>query len=289
MDIHKFIRHSHPLAFDDLDWREAARAGLSESEKNILTYFADIEGQTIFYLREVLKTHAVREPDTLAFVTLWNYEEFFHGYALARLLEACGVSLGQDRLARVRMSAQLAAKVEDAAQTAISALAPTTFMALYMSWGASQEILTLRGYEHIARNTHNPVLRELCNRIALQERRHFAWYFNSAKQRLATSRFSQKIVRTLFERFWTPVGMGVKSKQQVGTLISSLFPGPALFEVMEQNDRKLATLPGMQGFDVMGSFARDIQPLLDAAAAPQDMAVSAPVSGARVASARPAI
>lgn len=264
MDIHKFIRLSRPLVFEDLDWREAARAGLSEDEKSILTYFADIEGQTIFYMREVLKTHATREPDTLAFVTLWNYEEFFHGYAIARLLEACGVSLGHDRLARVRMSAQLAAKVEDAMQMAISALMPRTFMALYMSWGASQEILTLRGYEYIAKNTQNPVLRELCSRIALQERRHFAWYFNSARERLAGSLLSQKVVRALFERFWTPVGMGVKSKEQVAALISGLFPGPALFEVMERNDRKLATLPGMGGFDVMQRFAWSMQPLLRA-------------------------
>lgn len=264
MDIHKFIRLSQPLVFDDLDWNEAARVGLTPSETNILTYFADIEAQTIFYVREVLKTKATREPDALAFLTLWNYEEFFHGYAIARLLEACGAPLGRDRLTRVRMSAQLAARLEDMFQTAISRFLPQTFMALYMTWGASQEILTLRGYEQIARNTQNPVLRELCERIAKQERRHFAWYFNNARERLGMSVFSQRVVRELFERFWTPVGMGVKAKDQVATLIINLFPGPALLEVMEQNDMKLATLPGMQGFDVMQRFARAIQPYLPA-------------------------
>ena len=94
MEIDKFIRHSRRVETDDLDWEVARRAGLSGDEPFILRYFADVEGQTIFYFREILNTHAARQPDILAFMTTWNYEEYFHAESLGRLLEVCGHPAG---------------------------------------------------------------------------------------------------------------------------------------------------------------------------------------------------
>lgn len=280
MDIHRFVSLSNRLAFEDLDWNEAARVGLTDAEKTVLPFFADVESQTVFYMRELFKTRAVREPDTLAFATLWNYEEFFHSYALIKLLQACGVPVTHERVADVRMSARLNAKLEDAFQVMLSRLLPQTFMALYLAWGASQEFMTLRGYEQVAATTQNPVLRELCLRIRDQERRHFAWYFNNAKERLAiVSPLSQKIVREIFERVWTPVGSGVKSKEEIAAMVGTLFPGPVLLEVMRENDRKLGTLPGMEGFNVMERFALEMQPYC------RNLAASVPEHGRAVASA----
>jgi hypothetical protein len=263
-DIAKHIRASRRIATDDLDWDLAARVGLSPGEVATLTYFADIEGQTVYYLREVLNTRPARDPDSLAFLTLWNYEEFFHGHAIARLLEVCGHDLGADRISEVRIGATFAARVEEVVQTLISKLFPRTFVALWMAWGASQELLTLRGYERIAAATANPVLRELCLRIARQERRHFAYYYNGARERLAGRRFSQRVVRFLFDHFWTPVGGGVKSEQQVAALIAGLFPGALLGEVLDGLDQRLARLPGMDAFDAGRRYAARIAPRLAA-------------------------
>lgn len=257
-DIHKHLRVSRKIKTDDLDWALAARVGLTDDEVITLTYFADIEGQTVFYLRELLNTKPARDPETLAFLTVWNYEELFHAHALARLLDACGHALGADRQSEVRVSAQLAAKVEETVQSMIARLFPRTFVALWMAWGASQELLTLRGYEQIARTTHNPVLAELCRRIAKQERRHFAYYFSGARERLEGQRFSQRVVRALFERFWTPVGGGVKSQAQIDAVVAGLFPGDSLIEAMAGIDARLAGLPGMDGFDVGRSYARKV-------------------------------
>ena len=57
------------------------------------------------------------------------------------------------------------------------------FVSLWMFWGALQECLTMQAYEEIIRTTQNPVLAELFKRIAKQERRHFAYYFNQARTR----------------------------------------------------------------------------------------------------------
>jgi hypothetical protein len=255
-DIAKHIRASRRIATDDLDWDRAARVGLTAEEVVTLTYFADIEGQTVYYLREVLNTRPARDPDSLAFLTLWNYEEFFHGHAIARLLEICGHDLGADRISQVRIGATFAARFEEVVQTLISKLFPRTFVALWMAWGASQELLTLRGYERIAASTANPVLRELCLRIARQERRHFAYYYNGARERLAGRRFSQRVVRFLFDHFCG----GVKSEAQIAALIAGLFPGPLLGEVLDGLDERLARLPGMDGFDAGRRYAARIAP-----------------------------
>ena len=55
----------------------------------------DVEIHTIIYLRELLATRAVDEPDVATFLACWVYEETFHGLALARFLEAAGHPLGE--------------------------------------------------------------------------------------------------------------------------------------------------------------------------------------------------
>lgn len=257
--IEKHLAVSQKVDYLDLDWEAARRAGLTEAEVGALRYFSDIEGQTVFYLAELLKLEPSREPDTLAFATIWNYEEFFHAWALSRLLCECGAALEDDRVTRVRVGARLRAKVEDAAQVLLARLFPRAFVALWMTWGASQELLTLRGYETLAATTANPTLKTLCERIAKQERRHFAWYYNSAREHLGRSRFARRFVRFIFERFWTPVGVGVKSEAEVRALVRDLFRGPRLGEVLGGVQEKLAALPGLEGTTVIRRWASQAQ------------------------------
>lgn len=255
MEIDKFIRHSRRVETEDLDWDAARRAGLSGDEPFILRYFADVEGQTIFYFREILNTHAARQPDILAFMTTWNYEEYFHAESLGRLLDVCGHPAEAARRTEVRDGATILARVENLVQLGMSRLAPEAFLALYMTWGASQELLTSRCYERIQETTANPVLRELAARIAKQERRHFAWYFQGARDHLARSRVAQRVTRFVFERFWNPVGSGVKTGDDVYRLVDGVFPGEVIDETMDDIAARIASLPGMAGVDAPSRFA----------------------------------
>jgi hypothetical protein len=81
------------------------RTGLTDDEVFILTYFSDIESQTIMYMRDILNTEGVLDPDVMSFLTIWNYEEFYHGRAIAKLLEECGHPLGDRRVETVRSKA----------------------------------------------------------------------------------------------------------------------------------------------------------------------------------------
>lgn len=253
--IEKHINHSHPIEFQDLDWDKAAAFGLTESEVTILRYIADVEGQTPYYLREVLNTKVAEDAAQMTFLTIWNYEEFFHSHAVMKFLNVCGVDMDAERQVDVRSTAQFAAKAEAAFQWVLARVMPSTFNALYLAWAASQEYLTRLAYEEVAKSTVNPVLRTLCLRIAKQERRHFAWYYNCAKEELAKSTWSQKVVRFIFKSFWSPVGVGVKSKEQAVELVTSLFPGHRLSAAMDSVDTMISKLPGLDGLTFAQQYA----------------------------------
>ncbi|HVV87976.1 MAG TPA: acyl-ACP desaturase [Kofleriaceae bacterium] len=273
-DIQRHLAASQRLMFDDLDWDAARAAGLTADERAVLEFFTDIEGQTVFYMLELAKLDAVaRQAELMTFLTMWNYEEHFHSVALARLLRECGGAErnAMTRACELRANARWKARIEDGIQRLLAMLAPRPFLALWMTWGASQELLTTRGYEELGRSTANPVLAELCKRIAKQERRHFAYYFQGARERLAESRGARRLVRFVLERSWSPVGSGVKTPADHVDLVSRMFKGDRLTSVLEQLDARLSELPGLSGVrpgTTWGSRIRRFLPAPEPAAMP---------------------
>lgn len=256
IDINRFLQQSGKISIDDLNWQEARAVGLTDEEKFILTYFTDIESQTILYLRDILNTKSALDPDVISFLPMWNYEEFFHGRSLARLLTECGHSMKENRPAEVRRKSLFSESLKAWGAKLFSKLFPEHFVALYMTWGATNELTTLKGYEAIRDQTKNPVLRELCERIAKQERRHFAWYFNSAEQRLRRLPSGQSMIRNLLRLTWSPVGAGVKSDDEVARLMGLVFPGARGEGIAQEIDAKISSLPGLKGLTLMGTFQK---------------------------------
>jgi len=263
-DIQQHLASSHKVEFDDLDWSLARRAGLSPRESEMLQYFADIESQTVFYMLEVAKLEVARDPELLTFLTMWNYEEYFHSHAISRLLRECGVEVPppMKRATSLRSRARVRARLEDLAQRAMAATMPKAFVSLWMAWGAAQELLTTQAYEEVVRTTGNPVLAELFRRIAKQERRHYAYYYTSARERLEGFPAGQKLVRLIFERNFNPVGSGLKSPMEQARFMSQIFPGRRLFEAFGEVDDKMESLPGLRGMRVATAYAQRIQPML---------------------------
>lgn len=274
-DIAQHVAASHKVQFEDLDWDKARRIGLTQREIESVAYFADIESQTVYYFLEVAKLQVARDPELLTFLTLWNYEEYFHSYALTRLLAECGVPVesATERSTKIRAGARFKARLEDLSQTAIAKVMPRTFVALWMFWGALQECLTAQAYEELARGTPNPVLAELCRRIAKQERRHFAYYFGQARRRLAGRSWAQRFTRWIASRFYAPVGGGVKTDAEGARLVAQLFPGDRIFDVMRYIEKRMAQLPGMGGLDCCTRWAAKVQPMLP----PETRATSVPL------------
>jgi rubrerythrin len=249
---------------EDLDWAQARKVGLTDREVETLQFFADIESQTVYYFLEVAKLQVARDPELLTFLTMWNYEEYFHSHAITRFMQECGVAVvdATARSTKIRAGARFKAKFEDFGQTLIAKLMPKRFVALWMFWGALQECLTTQAYEEVIRTTQNPVLAEMFRRIAKQERRHFAYYFNQARERLQDNKRNQKFCRYILRKFYAPVGGGVKTDAEGARLVAQLFPGERIFEVMQYIERRMAQLPGMTGLDACTKWALKIQPIL---------------------------
>jgi rubrerythrin len=263
-DIDQHIAVSGRVDIEDLDWDLARKHGLSAREVESLKFFADIESQTVYYFLEVAGMQLVRNPELLTFLTMWNYEEYFHSHAITRILQECGVKLmtAQERGALVRKNARFKAKFEDFLQKSIAKVAPQKFVALWMFWGALQECLTMQAYEEVIRQTENPVLAEMFKRIAKQERRHFAYYFNQARDRLEGNPGAQKFCRFIAKHFYGPVGSGLKTDAESAELVARLFPNDRIIEVMSYIERRMAQLPGMAGLDACTRWAAKIQPML---------------------------
>jgi rubrerythrin len=280
-DIAQHLEVSNRVDIEDLDWDLARKHGLSDREVESLKFFADIESQTVYYFLEVAKLQVARDPELLTFLTMWNYEEYFHSHAITRLMVECGVKLdtATERATKVRQNARFKAKFEDFAQTLMAKLMPQNFVALWMFWGALQECLTMQAYEEVIRQTQNPVLAEMFKRIAKQERRHFAYYFGQARERLQGNPGAQRFCRFIANKFYAPVGSGVKTDAESAELVARLFPNDRILDVMSYIERRMAQLPGMAGLDACTRWAAKIQPML-----PADLRANAS-SVARVASA----
>jgi rubrerythrin len=263
-DIAQHIEVSDRVEIEDLDWDLARKHGLTEREVESLKFFADVESQTVYYFLEVAKLEVVRDPDLLTFLTMWNYEEYFHSHAITRLLNECGVKTenATERSTVNRKNVRFKAKFEDFAQTMFAKFMPQKFVALWMFWGALQECLTMQAYEEVIKQTENPVLAEMFKRIAKQERRHFAYYFNQARTRLQDNPGAQKFCRFIANQFYAPVGSGVKTDAESAELVARLFPNDRIIEVMSYIERRMAQLPGMAGLDACTRWATKIQPML---------------------------
>ena len=90
LDLDAYVGRSRAVRLDDLPWDAVPRYPLSPDTVRTLRYMQDIESHTVIYLRTLLSTRAVDEPEIATFLACWLYEETFHGRALARFLDAAG-------------------------------------------------------------------------------------------------------------------------------------------------------------------------------------------------------
>jgi len=101
IDIEKLVRLSKKVDISDLDLSQAANP-LTDEEIHALTYMCDIESHTVVYLKAILNTCAIEDPQTTAFLSCWAYEEFFHGHTIRQFLDAVGAPVSKSRMLEVQ-------------------------------------------------------------------------------------------------------------------------------------------------------------------------------------------
>lgn len=247
-DVDVMLGNSGALDLSGIDWEEVPKHPLREDEIRVLTYFMDVEANTIVYLKELLSTEAIHEPKIQAFLSCWAYEEFFHGHAIRRFLQAYGVPLSEARVAQQQQQRGLLSRARLWAQNLVAWACGPRFIGVHMAWGAANELATAEGYLQLIRKTQHPILAELLKRIQKDERRHFAFYYKEAAERMADPKTST-LVNALIRRFFEPVGADIRSLEEVDMVACYLFADREGLEVVRSVDRKMAQLPGMEGFD----------------------------------------
>jgi hypothetical protein len=249
--IERYKEESKKLDTAGVAWDTVTEHGLSRGDLFCLHYMMDIENHVPLYLSHLLVTRACMDPILTAFLACWNYEELWHGENLGKFLNLYGIEFDtQDRIANVRANLGFQNSVSILSTMAGSWLLKD-FSAVYLSIGAINELTTLTGYGALIRKSGHPVLKDLLGRIIKDERRHFAFYFNSAKEWLSGNEKAQRVDRWMLDRVWVPVGKGVKTQEEVDALAVYLFDDEQGEEELLEVDAKIGKLPGLEGIKLM--------------------------------------
>jgi hypothetical protein len=249
--IERYKEESKKLDTTGVAWDTVTEHGLSKGDLFCLHYMMDIENHVPLYLSHLLVTRACMDPILTAFLACWNYEELWHGENIGKFLNLYGIEFDtQDRIANVRANLGFQNSVSILSTMAGSWLLKD-FSAVYLSIGAINELTTLTGYGALIRKAGHPVLKDLLGRIIKDERRHFAFYFNSAKEWLSGNEKAQRVDRWMLDRVWVPVGKGVKAQEEVDALAVYLFDDEQGEEELLEIDAKIGKLPGLEGIRLM--------------------------------------
>ncbi len=250
--VEKYARQAAPVRYDDLDLTTAFRdRPLSSDTLRVLRYMCDIESHTICYLRDVLVTPSHTDPEVTTFLTMWNYEEYWHGEVLADVLAAHGIATGADHIRQVRLRQGWRDRVSPIRQALLANLIGDDFVATHMSWGAVNEWLTFAGYQRLTQIENHPVLSEVLSRIAAQETRHIAFYATQARTRLAASGRARQLTRVALSMAWQPVGANVMPPDEVRHLVRHLLGGADGLAEARRIDARINTLPGLEGLNLV--------------------------------------
>jgi len=242
--MHLLDRMGAPLALADYDW-DAAAAGppLTAEERFQLTYAAHVEWGTegTFASLDVSS-----DPLVGRFLDIWLQQEVVHADLLARFLATQGAPTAPVHRTRAQRFAARRGKWVN--QAAVKVLGKD-FFAVHMTWGAVNELTTLRFYSLFRRRSANPVLRDLLGDVIAQEAVHFAFYREMAAQLLHDNERAQRITRWVMTHLWSPVGVGLRSREDADRLMRGVFAGEPT--EVRAIDARIDRLPGLDDLDLV--------------------------------------
>jgi hypothetical protein len=248
-DLDTYKRVTGRLEWDDLDLGAFRDHPLDERWLRCLRYMHDVEEHTSCYLRNLLNTRAHQDPEITTFLTMWNFEEMWHGEALGAVIAAHDEPGTTARVSAMRR--RLGWKLDSSPLFWIGFSAMTKhFLAVHMTFGVINEWTTQAAYARLAASCEHPVLAELLRRIMKQEGRHIDFYLDQAKKHLEPSA-AQRTTRTILKRVWTPVGSSVMPPAETRHLARTLFVDGEGQSMLDRIDRRVDRLPGLDGLGLL--------------------------------------
>jgi hypothetical protein len=242
--IETFKQRVGPLDLDGIDFDSFRDQPLDEATLRCLRYMHDVEHHTVCYLRDVLVTDAHRDPEITAFLTFWVFEEFWHGEALGKVLEA---HREPGSAARVQATRQRVGRHDRMMPiyTMVANRLTRHVPAVHMAWGAINEWTTQAAYRRVAAKADHPVLADLLGRISKQEGRHIDFYATQATRRLESSATAQRLCRFALTHLWSPVGASVMPESEVLHMARHVFGDAEGAKAAARVDHQVGRLPGL--------------------------------------------
>ena len=254
--MERYRRICSRLDYGDLDLDEAfARQPLRPELVRCIRYMHDVEQHTTCYMRNLLNTRAHDDPEITEFLTLWNFEEHWHGEALGDVLRAHGEPGGATRVAAMRQRLRNRVSNSPLVWLAMSS-ATKHFLAVHMTFGVINEWTTQAGYARLTALADHEALSELLRRIKRQEGRHIDYYLTEARRHLSVGAGAQRTVRLFLRSLWRPVGATVMPEPEVRHVVRTLFADDDGRDVAARIDRRIDGLPGLEGMGLMDGVLR---------------------------------
>jgi hypothetical protein len=256
VSIEKFQEQGGRLKTDDVDFDAFRDRPLDPHVLRCLGYMHDIEYQTVLYTRELLVTPAWKDPQFTAFLTLWNYEEYWHGQALGRVLAAHDMPAHDSRLTAMRRFNNRYLFWSPAIFWLLGH-GIRRFPAVHMTWGAINEWTANAAYNRLSHIADHPVLTELLGRIMRQEGRHAAFYAAWARDLLVDDRRAQQVTKWFLRHEWAPVGNGDVPKIETSFTTAYLFGSGEGMELIDRIEDRIDMLPGLGGLNLVRSAIQE--------------------------------
>jgi hypothetical protein len=251
ISIEKFQEQGGRLKTDDIDFESFRTAPLDEHILRCIGYMHDIEYQTVLYTRELLLMPAWKDPQFTAFLTLWNYEEYWHGQALGRVLAMHDRPAHDPRLTAMRSWNHRTLFWSPLVFWTLGH-AVRRFPAVHMTFGAINEWTANAAYNRLAKIADHPALTELLGRIMRQEGRHAAYYAAAARDMLQERR-AQQVTSWFLRHKWAPVGNGDVPKIETSFATAYLFGSGEGAALIDRVEERIDALPGLEGLSLVRS------------------------------------
>jgi hypothetical protein len=255
MDLDHYKARSGRLDVSDLDFTAFGDRPLDAASLRCLRYMHDVEYHTVCYLRDLLVTAAHKDQTITSFLTIWNFEEFWHGEAIGAVLDVHGERPRTAHIEAMRRNLGWKDHVAPIAHIIGSKLAGESFLAIHMTWGAINEWTAQAAYARLIARAQHPTLTTLLRRIMRDEGRHVDFYAPQAHERLTDDRRAQLLTRLALRRFWAPVGSTVMPKAESEFISQYLFAGPDGRAMATRIDTRIDHLPGLSGLALMTGSA----------------------------------
>jgi hypothetical protein len=233
-----YVSQSDLVVADPIDPAAFVERPLPEWALRTIAYMSDIEQHTIAYLRELLSTRAVDDPEIAPFLACWFYEESAHGRALAAVLDAHGYQATTSP----RRPLGWRARGEAMVVALLSATWPS-FGAVHMTWGAindsprSRRIPSSRTgprIRHSLRCSHASTATSRATSASISSKPDAGWRRRRAPRRCARSSSASG----------PPWVAASRSQGEVAALAGILFSGSDGRAAARRIDRTIQRLPG---------------------------------------------